>query len=74
MQSKVRLGEAAYVLVGVGVSGSAEQNTDAQETQRTLYGFRGVYVFERLSRDLRPSLCALDVIPERPFGQSPRYQ
>src|SRR5258707_11760464 len=40
---------------------NAEQNTDAKETHRTLYGFRGVYVFDRLSRDLRPSLCALDV-------------
>jgi hypothetical protein len=39
---------------------NAEQNTDAKETLRTLYGFRGVYVFDRLSRDLRPSLCALD--------------
>jgi len=39
---------------------SAEQNTDAKETQRTLYGFRGVYVFDRLSRDLWPSLCAPD--------------
>jgi N-terminal domain of anti-restriction factor ArdC len=36
---------------------NAEQSTDAKETQRTLYGFRGVYVFERLSRDLRSSLC-----------------
>src|ERR1022692_4222347 len=33
---------------------NAEQNTDARETHRTLYGFRGVYVFDRLSRDLRP--------------------
>ena len=41
-----------------------EQATDAKETQRTLCGFRGVYVFERLSRDLWPSLCALDVIRE----------
>ena len=39
-----------------------ELDTDANETQGTLYGFRGVYVFDRLSRDLRPSLCALDVI------------
>jgi hypothetical protein len=51
---------------------NAEQNTDAKETQRTLYGFRGVYVFERLSRDLRPSLCALDGIPECHFRKSPR--
>jgi len=44
---------------------NAEQNTDTKETQRTLYGFRGVYVFDRLSRDLWPSLCALDVIRDR---------
>jgi hypothetical protein len=50
----------------------AEQNTDAKETQRTLYGFRGVYVFDRLSRDLRPSLCALDAIRECHFRKSPR--
>jgi hypothetical protein len=50
-----------------------EQSEDAtMEGQRTLYGFRAVYVFDRLSRDLRPSLCALDGIPERPFGESPR--
>src|SRR6202453_919942 len=36
---------------------NAEQATDAKETQPTLYGFRGVYVFDRLSRDLRLSLC-----------------
>ena len=42
---------------------SAEQNTDAKETQRTLYGFRGVYVFDRLSRDLWPSLCARWIPP-----------
>jgi hypothetical protein len=51
---------------------SAEQNTDTKETQRTLYGFRGVYVFDRLSRDLRPSLCALDVVRECHFRKSPR--
>jgi hypothetical protein len=44
-----------------------EQDTDTNETQGTLYGFRGVYVFDRLSRDLWPSLCALDVIPEYHF-------
>src|SRR5450755_3946232 len=51
---------------------NVEQNTDAKETQRTLYGFRGVYVFERLSRDLWPSLCAPDVIRPCHFGKSPR--
>ena len=51
---------------------SAEQGTDAKETWRTLYGFRGVYVFDRLSRDLWPSLCALDGIRECHFRKSPR--
>jgi hypothetical protein len=36
----------------------AEAKTEAVERQ--LIGFRAVYVFDRLSRDLRPSLCALD--------------
>ena len=36
-----------------------EPSEDATtEGQRTLHGFRAVYVFERLSRDARPSLCA----------------
>ena len=34
---------------------------DKSNGQPRLYGFRAVYVFDRLSRDLRPSLCALDV-------------
>ena len=40
--------------------------------QPRLYGFRAVYVFDRLSRDLRPSLCAPDVIPECHFRNFPR--
>jgi hypothetical protein len=43
----------------------AEQ-ADAKTTDRTgrngqLIGFRSVYVWDRLSRDLWPSLCALDL-------------
>ena len=50
-----------------------EPSEDATtEGQRTLYGFRAVYVFDRLSRDLRPSLCALDVIRECHVRESPR--
>jgi hypothetical protein len=49
-----------------------EQDTDANETRGTLYGFRGVYVFDRLSRELRPSLCALDVSRECHFREPPR--
>jgi hypothetical protein len=38
-----------------------EPSEDATtEGLRTLYGFRAVYVFDRLSRDLLPSLCVLD--------------
>jgi antirestriction protein ArdC len=48
-------------------SASEEQAEDAKENQPRLYGFRAVYVFDRLSRDLWPSLCALDVCRERPI-------
>jgi hypothetical protein len=48
-----------------------EPSEDATtEAQRTLYGFRAVYVFDRLSRDLRPSLCAPDVCRECHFRKS----
>jgi hypothetical protein len=33
---------------------NAEQNTDAKETQRTLYGFRGVYVFDIFPSHTQP--------------------
>ena len=65
----VRRGEKGIFILAPMVGNEAqqrmsdrrEQNDDAaKETQRTLYGFRGVYVFDRLSRDLRPSLCVLD--------------
>src|SRR6202451_4688616 len=50
-----------------------EPNEDATtEGQRTLYGFRAVYVFDRLSRDLWPSLCALDGIRQCHFRKFPR--
>ena len=42
------------------------------EGQRTLYGFRAVYVFDRLSRDLWPSLCALDGYRQCHFRKPPR--
>jgi hypothetical protein len=35
---------------------NAEQNTDAKETQRTLYGFRGVYVFAQTEGAPLPSI------------------
>ena len=48
-------------------NGIAEPNADAKETTSQPYGFRAVYVFDRLSRDLWPSLCALDVIRQCHF-------
>ncbi len=47
--------------------GIAESTADAKESTAQLYGFRAVYVFDRLSRDSRPSLCAPDVIRESHF-------
>jgi hypothetical protein len=35
-----------------------------------LIGFRAVYVFERLSRDLRSRFCALDTVRGTPQGDS----
>ena len=52
---------------------AADTATDAKEERKQqLVGFRAVYVFDRLSRDLRPSLCALDVVRECHFRKSPR--
>jgi hypothetical protein len=39
---------------------AASEDADTKDGQPRLYGFRAVYVFDRLSRDLRPSLCAPD--------------
>jgi hypothetical protein len=44
------------------------ENGEEKNPRPQLYGFRAVYVFDRLSRDLRPSPCALDVIRESHFG------
>jgi hypothetical protein len=50
-----------------------EPSEDATtEGQRTLYGFRAVYVFDRLSRDLWPSLCASDGSRLSHFRKFPR--
>jgi hypothetical protein len=46
----------------------AESTQPTKETERQLFGFRAVYVFDRLSRDLWPSLCALDGSRESHFG------
>jgi hypothetical protein len=50
----------------------AEQSEDAKQLESKLFGFRAVYVFDRLSRVLRPSLCAPDVIRVRHLRKSPQ--
>ena len=47
-------------------------NTDAKETVTQLLGFRGVYVFDRLSRDLWQRPCALVRRREGHFRESLR--
>ena len=64
----VRRGEKGIFILApmVGRRSTKDVATDERsedpttEGQRTLYGFRAVHVFDRLSRDLRPSLCVLD--------------
>jgi N-terminal domain of anti-restriction factor ArdC len=51
---------------------AAEATGDAKQSQAQLYGFRAVYVFDRLSRDLRLSLCAPDGCRQCNFRKSPR--
>ena len=74
----VKRGEKGILILAPMVSKNrkknkeTEQAEDAKQPESKLFGFRAVYVFERLSRDLRPSLCALDVIRECHFRKSPR--
>jgi hypothetical protein len=42
------------------LTSTAKESSFLQRAGGLLYGFRAVYVFDRLSRDLRPSLCVLD--------------
>ena len=63
----VRCGEKGILILAppVGrkvktVEAITRENGEEKNPQAQLYGFRAVYVFDRLSRDLRSSLCALD--------------
>jgi len=53
-------------------NGVKESTADTKDATAQLYGFRAVYVFDRLSRDLWPSLCALDGIRQCHVRKSPR--
>jgi hypothetical protein len=48
------------------------KSTNGTKSNGSLIGFRPVYVWDRLSRDLRPSLCAPDVFRQCHFRKSPR--
>jgi hypothetical protein len=51
----------------------AKTSADALANSETdLFGFRAVYVFDRLSRDLWPGPCALDGFRVCHFRRSPR--
>jgi hypothetical protein len=59
----VKRGEKGILILAPMVGQNREKNADAQsedakQPESKLFGFRAVYVFDRLSRDLWPSLCA----------------
>jgi len=62
----VKRGEKGILILAPIVGKKRTQNDDteptqdAKETASGLFGFRAVYVFDRLSRDSRLSFCAPD--------------
>jgi len=61
----VKRGEKGIFILAPMISrkktdGAAESTSDAKKSTAQLFEFRAVYVFDRLSRDLRSSLCAPD--------------
>jgi hypothetical protein len=72
----VKRGEKGILILAPMV-GKHHKNEDAEaedtkQPESKLFGFRPVYVFERLSRDLRPSLCAPDGIRQCHSKKAPR--
>jgi antirestriction protein ArdC len=68
----VKKGEKGILILAPIVRRKSENEEDQKGSSTPVAGFRATYVFERLSRDLRPSLCALDGIRESHFRKSPR--
>jgi N-terminal domain of anti-restriction factor ArdC len=58
----VKKGEKGILILAPIVRRKSENEEDQKECSTSVAGFRAAYVFDRLSRDLRPSLCALDGI------------
>jgi N-terminal domain of anti-restriction factor ArdC len=78
---RVRRGEKG-IMIFAPMIGYKRNPSEADQSQQNdartdrpeprLVGFRAVYVFDRLSRDLRPSLCVLDGFRQRHFTRSPQ--
>jgi N-terminal domain of anti-restriction factor ArdC len=61
----VRKGEKGILILAPMTKRIAQEDACHREIEATrIVGFHSAYVFDRLSRDLRPGLCALDVIRE----------
>jgi hypothetical protein len=69
----VKKGEKGILILAPIIRKKAENNGEIEpDESSTAVGFRAAYVFDRLSRDLRPSLCALDASRQCHFRKSPR--
>jgi N-terminal domain of anti-restriction factor ArdC len=63
----VRKGEKGIAILAPMFFKDKRQTADGTEAEAQRMWFKVVYVFDRLSRDLRPNLCALDVCRECHF-------
>jgi hypothetical protein len=68
----VKKGEKGIAILAPVVRRKAEDEEDQEEASRSIAGFRPAYVFDGLSRDLRPNLCARDGVCVCHFRKSPR--
>jgi len=72
----VNKGERGILILAPMVRRNREERDPLEEetvaSNRQVLGFRAAYVFDRLSRDLRPSLCAPDGCRQCHFRKSPR--
>jgi hypothetical protein len=72
----VNKGERGILILASMVRRNREERDPLEEetvaSNRQVLGFRAAYVFDRLSRDLRPSLCAPDGCRQCHFRKSPR--
>jgi antirestriction factor ArdC-like protein len=67
----VRKGEKGIAILAPMFFKDKRQTPDGSEEESKRVWFKVVYVFERLSRDSRPSLCALDRFRQCHLRKSP---